>query len=441
MFYNNKSKKSTLILINFIILFLLISNTTIIVSSDNIPNQNITNSNISSKVDLVDLFSKINESFLRDYVGNIEGFGPHPTGSSSLNNLKNYLFNILKNEELDVNLIPWNNKDLSGENIEATLKGKNNDRSVFVICAHYDSVEISPGADDDGSGVSIVLALANILRDYVFNSTIKFVLFSGEEQGLYGSKNYVKNIVNQKINITGVLNLDGVGYASNKEDGNKIRHHSNTQSSWMQEISKNIAQNYYEYIGLEVLTVPHVTYSDHQSFVEEGYDASYLLENTLNPFYHTSEDISNNMNFTYLSKVCKLSMGILISMAELNTTSLEENIVIKIQGGLLTKNGQFSIEIINKNYPIDTSNLSININLESLFKIPGIYKESINWTMKEEIKENWSFKTTNRAYFSGLIKLNVEVKGFNDDIYIYRYQKTYGIILFKYNVLLIPIDS
>jgi len=310
---------------------------------------------------------------------------------------------------------------------------------LFVLI--YDSVEISPGADDDGSGVSIVLALAKILRDYVFNSTIKFVLFSGEEQGLYGSKDYVKNIVNQKINITGVLNLDGVGYASNTEDGNKIRHHSNTQSSWMQEISKNIAQNYYEYIGLEVLNLPHVTYSDHQSFVEKGYDASYLLENTLNPFYHTSEDISNNMNFTYLSKVCKLSMGILISMAELNTTSLEENIVIKIQGGLLTKNGQFSIEIINKNYPIDTSNLSININLEPLFKIPGIYKESINWTMKEEIKENWSFKTTNRAYFSGLIKLNVEVKGYNDDIYIYIYQKTYGIILFKYNVLLIPKNS
>jgi len=136
MFYNNKSNKSNLILINSIILFLLISNTTIIGSSNNIPNQSVINSNTSSKMDLVDLFSKINESFLRNYVENIEGFGPHPTGSSALNNLKNYLFNELNNEELDVNLIPWNNNDLFGENIEATLKGINNDRSVFVICAH-----------------------------------------------------------------------------------------------------------------------------------------------------------------------------------------------------------------------------------------------------------------------------------------------------------------
>ena len=441
MICKNRYKKSILILTNTLVFFMLISNFTVHISSINISNESISKNDIPLKVDLVDLFSKVNESVLRNYVENIEGFGPHPTGSTALNNLKNYLYNVLNNMQLDVNLIPWNNKGLSGENIEATLKGKNNDNSVCIVCAHYDSVDISPGADDDGSGVSTVLLIADILREYVFNSTIKFVLFSGEEQGRFGSKDYVEKIVKQKINIVGVLNVDGVGYASNSNDGNKIRHYSNTQSSWMQEISKNIAKNYYEYIGLEITTLPHVTISDHQSFVEKGYDASYFLENTLNPFYHTSEDISDNMNFTYLSKVCKLSMGCLISMAKLNATSSEEKIVIKIQGGFLTKDGQFSIEIQNNNYPIDTSNLTINIKLEPIFKNSSNYKESINWTIKKEINEKWFFKTINRAYASGLFKISVEVKGFNDDIYIYRHLETYGIVLFKYHVLLIPKNS
>ncbi len=433
-----KGKKSTFIITNAIVLLLLISNFTAFVSSKNISNVSFFKNNNPEKVDLIDLFSKVNESILKNYIENIERFGPHPTGSSEINDLKNYLFQELNKKELSVNLIPWNYKDFSGENIEATLKGKNDDSNVFILCAHYDSVDISPGADDDGSGVSIVLLLANILSGYVFNSTIKFVLFSGEEQGLLGSKDYVEKIIMQKINIIGVLNLDGVGYSSNSVDGNKIRHHANTQSSWMQEISKNIENKYDEYIDLEILSLPHVAISDHQSFVEKGYDASYFLENTLNPFYHTSEDKSENMNFTYLSEVCKLSLGCLVTMVELDPTSSEEDIDIKIKGGFFTKPGQFSIEILNNNYPIDTFNLTIDIKLDPIFKILGNYKKSVQWTIKKEIREKWFFKTINRVYFSGLVKLSVELKGFNDDIYLYKYQETYGIILFKYYVILIP---
>ncbi len=432
-------RKKTILFITFVlVLFLLISNFTVSVSSYKISNNNFFENETLNKIDLTTLFPKVNQSVLKNYVENIENFGPHPTGSTELNELKSYLYTVFEKTNLDVDLLPWKNKGLSGENIEATLEGRNNNSGVFVICAHYDSVDISPGADDDGSGVSIVLMLADILSDYVFNSTIKFVLFSGEEQGLFGSQSYVEKISEENINITGVLNLDGVGYASTLEDGSIIRHYANPESSWMQEISKNISKKYVKYIGLEILTFPHVTFSDHQSFVEKGYAASYFLENSLNPFYHTSEDRSENMNFTYLSKVCRLSMGLLVSMAELNPKSSEVDIAIKLKGGLLTKTGQFCVEILNNNYPQDTLNLSIKIEFEPVFKIFNKNKESCNWTLEKEIKDRWFFKTMNRGFSSGIFRLTVESKGFNDDIYVYKNLKTYGIALFEYYVFLIP---
>ena len=438
VFFEPMRKKIILFITSVLVLFLLFSNLSVSVSSYRISDKNFFENETKKNFDLTNLFSKVNESDLKNYVENIESFGPHPTGSKELNELKIYLYNVFDKIDLNIDLIPWKNKDLSGENIEATLEGRNDKMDIFVICAHYDSVEISPGADDDGSGVSIVLMLANVLSNYIFNSTIKFVLFSGEEQGLLGSKSYVEKISEENLNIAGVLNLDGVGYASTTEDGSKIRHYANTESSWMQEISKSISKKYDEYIGLEVLTLPHVTFSDHQSFVEKGYDASYFLENSLNPFYHTSEDISENMNFTYLSKVCKLSMGLIVSMAELNPKSSEENIDINIKGEFLTKTGQLSVEILNKNYPLDTTNLTINIKFEPVLKIFNKNKDPCNWTIEKEIKDKWFFKTINRGYVSGLFRIRVELKGFNDDIYIYKNLETVGIVLFKYYIFLIP---
>lgn len=437
-------KKSYKFVIVILLIFLILSNFSTIVTSNEISRDSFFGKKDSKNSDMLDIFSMVNNSILRNYIRNIESFGPHPTGSESLENLKLYLFNVLNSSGLDVDLISWSAEGYSGYNIEATLEGRNNDSGVFVVCAHYDSVDVSPGADDDGSGVSIVLSAADILSDYVFNSTIKFVLFSGEEQGLLGSRDYVARILERNVNVVGVLNLDGLGYAATSEDGSKIRHYANAQSSWMKDISLDLSEKYYEYIGLEIRLLPHVTFSDHHAFVEKGYEASYFLENTLNPYYHTSEDRSENINFTYLSKVCKLSLGCLFVMAELNPKTFETDLNIQIKGQILSENGQISVGVINSNYLSDTVNLTVNIRLEPIFlnKIlsegKSAYKDPYNWTVDKEINESWFFKTMNRAFPSGLFKIKVELKGFNDDIYIYKYLETYGIVLFKYFVVLIP---
>jgi len=290
-------------------------------------------------------------SVLRDYVQRIQDFGPHPTGSAPYDAVGKYLYDTLSSFNLSVQYDPWTYKLRQGKNIEATLHGQGSSDSIVFLSAHYDSVTISPGADDDGSGVAIVLTAAEIMSHYKFNCTIKFVLFSGEEQGLYGSHEYVQKVFASKENIIGDLNLDGVGYAANLENGHKIKHYANNQSAWMVDISQKIASLYADTIGLEVIKLPHVTFSDQQSFVEYNYQASYLNEYSIDPYYHTSDDLIKHMNITYLVKVCKLTLGTLASMAELHPLLNDNDLKITIRGSLLAYPSQFSIRIENDILP------------------------------------------------------------------------------------------
>ena len=89
-----------------------------------------------------------------------------------------------------------------GKNIIQVTPGSDD---VIVLCAHYDS--IGPGADDNASGVATVLNL-----DIKRPETVIKILFVGEEQGLHGSRHYVKNPVRPLKNHKLVVNFDMVGH-------------------------------------------------------------------------------------------------------------------------------------------------------------------------------------------------------------------------------------
>ena len=182
------------------------------------------------------MIQQVNASILRTYIQKIQEFGPHPTGSKACEAIGKYLYDTLNSFQVSVQYDSWRYKLYSGKNIVASLQGKESS-NIVVVSAHYDSVSISPGANDDGSGVAVVLAAADIMSHYSFNSTIRFVLFSGEEQGLLGSHEYVQNASRKGEHILGDITLDGVGYAMTSEDGSKIKHHANNQSTgWLTSV-------------------------------------------------------------------------------------------------------------------------------------------------------------------------------------------------------------
>ncbi|KPK87906.1 MAG: peptidase M28 [Bacteroides sp. SM23_62_1] len=122
------------------------------------------------------------------------------------------------------------------KNVVATLKGTGNDDDrILIISAHLDSrveentdyTSFAPGANDDGSGVAVILELVRIMSGYEFPVTIKFLVFTGEEHGLYGSSYMAGLARRENWNIVAMLNNDMIGNSSSSEtmlnDNMKVR--------------------------------------------------------------------------------------------------------------------------------------------------------------------------------------------------------------------------
>jgi hypothetical protein len=90
---------------------------------------------------------------------------------------------------------------------------------TYVVSGHLDSrvtdvlngTSDAPGADDDGSGVAAVLELARVMSTHQFDATIVFAVFSGEEEGTYGSVNFANRLNDAHTNVAGMFSNDIIG--------------------------------------------------------------------------------------------------------------------------------------------------------------------------------------------------------------------------------------
>ena len=432
-------------LISFIILIIIIFSTLnaqgLILSNNN--NNKIEKNQQNPLISLSDLIYQVNRSTLEKYIKDIQSFGSHSTGSTSIEKVKIYLYNELIKMPIHVEYHQWSFEDKNGENIIATIPGKVSSNNIIMVCAHYDTIEVSPGADDDGSGVAAILMMSIILSQYTFNNTIKLILFSGEEQGLLGSKEYVKKIEEQGNNVIGILALDKIGYAKTSEQGKIIRHHADPSSSWMIDITEEIADKFKKEINLNIRRLPFDSSSDHKAFVDKGYSGSNLAEEALNPYYHTSEDLLKHMNLTYLKKVCQLATCTIASIASGNSNLTNNDIEISILG----KNNnpyqaKLTIGIKNKKYNIDTANLSITIQMHHIIrdKLVKIKKEYYQipciWYFTEEIQQNWYFNIGQQTYTTGLFIVTIYIHGLKDDILISKTESKFGLIFPEHNLII-----
>lgn len=116
------------------------------------------------------------------------------------------------------------------KNVLATLKGTDpNDNRVLLVSGHLDSratdvmdsTITAPGANDDASGVAVVIELARVMSKYKFPCTIIFMAVQGEEQGLIGARHMAEKMKAGNINLIAMLNNDIVGNSVASETGDK----------------------------------------------------------------------------------------------------------------------------------------------------------------------------------------------------------------------------
>jgi len=120
------------------------------------------------------------------------------------------MYRMLKNGPVQVELEISNSvsaKPVEVYNTVAELRGAEKPEQVVILGAHLDSWDLATGTTDNGTGSMVVLEAARALAKLHVKPkrTIRFVLFSGEEEGLIGSKEYVKAHKDELGNISGVL--------------------------------------------------------------------------------------------------------------------------------------------------------------------------------------------------------------------------------------------
>jgi len=293
--------------------------------------------------DIASLIQEINVSMIQGYIENLTAFGPRVTATSACEEAGIYIYNEFLEMGLDVRIHEWTYEEYYGDNIVATIHGVNESSDeIYIICAHYDSVPGSPGADDDGSGTAAVLSAAKAMNKNVFDHTVRFIAFSGEEQGLFGSYFYVEEANESNDNIIAVLNVDMIGFAETEDDANKINVYEDEYSNWITAFTADISEQYQTHIKIEVIPSGYSWGSDHYYFWEAGYNGIFYAEYNFNDYYHSPEDTIENMNIPYAVKCTKLIIATLAELAHFKSEPYKPITPIGFASGIVDTEYNYS---------------------------------------------------------------------------------------------------
>lgn len=215
-------------------------------------------------------------------------------------------------------------------NLEAEIRGATVPDEIVVIGAHYDSVGGTPGANDNGSGVAAVLALARRFAQRKTDRTLRFVAFVNEEPPYFqtaqmGSWVYAQRCRQRNERITAMFSLETIGYYSDDphsqkyppplgllypSTGNFIGFVGNTRSG---ELVRQVVATFRQYEafpaegGAPPEAIPGVGFSDHWSFWQEGYPALMVTDTAMfrYPHYHEAEDTPDKIDFERMARVVR----------------------------------------------------------------------------------------------------------------------------------------
>lgn len=302
------------------------------------------------------------ERILR-HIQRLEGVRNPRTNPEALERAADYIFNELTSLDYQVATPVFKEGDREFRNIVATRIGKGNPDERVIILAHYDTVETSPGADDNASGVAVLLELARILEPLEFSQTVQYVAVNLEElqregpmetAGLFGSRALAIQAEQQKWNIKGVIVLETIAYAGEQISqkilpgllavlpeavnflgesrneasasiaGNFLNVIGNTASAGLVEMfSQAIREHQIPFPMVPLLVpgngeiLPDTRRSDHSSFWDRGYQAVMLTDtaNFRNPNYHQTSDTLETLNPTFVTQVCRTVAWVVVEAA------------------------------------------------------------------------------------------------------------------------------
>ena len=183
-------------------------------------------------------------------------------------------------------------------NVVAEIPGAD-DSEYYGMIAHLDSMNhenraAAPGADDNASGIAVVLETARILAGYELEHPIRLAFVNAEEEGLFGATAWARNLKQSGVNMVGVYNIDSVGSIRNRP---YLKTNSDSGSSWMQRHLTNINNAYDLRESLEHYQSEDIVADD--NFVRAEGVPSIMVARELygtTEFHHTANDTLANVS-------------------------------------------------------------------------------------------------------------------------------------------------
>ena len=213
-------------------------------------------------------------------------------------------------------------------NVVAVLPGAGPHPGRILVVAHYDSRSVNPndgrtlapGANDNGSGVAVLLELARLMSPYQWNQTIMFVAYAAEEQGTHGSKHFVQQAWLEGMQFDAVLNNDIVGGRPAIPQSVRVfgAPEDRSKSRQLARYMLHVGNLYMPDFGVE----PQLTldrpdrFSDHREFVNLGVAAVRISESEEDmTVQHTSQDTADRLDYDYLAQVVRLNLAVVSNLA------------------------------------------------------------------------------------------------------------------------------
>ncbi len=270
------------------------------------------------------------ERCLRDHIEHLAGdigernvFRPQALADAA-----DYIAEIWRGQAYDVEYQWYEVMGQRCANLEITRWGSDRAAEILLLGAHYDSVNGSPGANDNASGIAALMEISRAFADMKPTMTVRFVAFVNEEppffmQGQQGSMVYAQAARDRGDDIRIMVALETIGYYNDEQGsqhypplfrwfypdrGNFVAFVSNLSSRRSMRRAVRHFRAGSDFPIEHVATfafIPGVDWSDHRSFWLHGYRAFMITDTALYryPYYHSARDTPDELAYPQLARV------------------------------------------------------------------------------------------------------------------------------------------
>ncbi|MCG2611857.1 M28 family peptidase [Flavobacterium sp. SM15] len=289
-----------------------------------------------------DVANQVTQDNITNNLTEFESLGVKRKGTAALQNTLNWLKDKYLSYGYTAGQMVEDSYSYSGytcKNLVLTKIGTVHPNTYVIVCGHYDTIA-GTGTNDNGSGTSIILEIARLLQNVPTEYSIKFINFSGEEDGLRGSQHYVTSVVNgtnPKMDIKVVFNIDEVGGVAGMNNDTITcdvdQSTPTTNNAASAQVTDELAACVSLYSPLNTF-INYADATDYIPFENNNEIITGFYETNISNHPHTTSDTLANMDPEYVFNVGKAAVGATMHFAVAATALSNEEFATDFQVSL-----------------------------------------------------------------------------------------------------------